>query len=303
MDYKSIYSASLEETMNHKEQEIISTLQESKKKNKNFRNISNGLRDQIVKEKELCWHCVSDYPDLQKAYKNRYNEYENDHLESFIKEYSSLLTKEVIEDLGRYEALCIAEEKYGATEELLELIYVLNEGFDQYILNFSPDNNPLQSDLFYKLQTKRYAGKSQEANWEKEVLAGSTNNFEEEEEEAKKIENKESLEIKFEPGSSLSRIEKLYILHLLHDLINIGSEMTTTEFLRILHLTVEVIDTSADITGNPPNYRRVNDGFFKDDPTYRNRDLIKSIFAKIHDYQLPMLKQILQDKLIALPGK
>lgn len=299
MDYKSVYSASLEETIKDKEQEIISTLQESKKKNKNFRKISNGLRHQIVKEKELCWHCLSDYPDLQKAFKNRFDEYEKDHLKSFIEENSSLLTKKFIEDLGRYEGLCIAEEKYGATEELLELIYVLNEGFDQYILNFSPGNNPVQSDLFYKLQTKRYAGKNQEANWEKAILEGSENNSEEE----KKIETKESSEVKLEPGSSLSRIEKLYILHLLHDLLNKGSEMTTTEFLRILHLTVEVIDTSADIKGNPPNYRRVNDGFFKDDPTYRKRDLIKSIFAKTHGYQLPMLKQILQDKLIALPGK
>ena len=137
MDYNLIYSTSLEETIDRKQQEIISTLQESKKKNKNFVKISNYLKELIVKEKEICLQSLNQFPDLHNAYTNRYKEYGSDHLLSFLEEYSNQLTKEFVEDLGRYEGLRIAEEKFRATEEYLETVYVLNESYDFYTLNFS----------------------------------------------------------------------------------------------------------------------------------------------------------------------
>lgn len=290
-----MFNDSFEKAIDQKEKELISVLKKAKNSNKKYRKVSNGFGEQLLLEIDKAFNnsSLGTFPELFKAFELRFQEYESEHTQYFFSEHSEKLNTQFIEDLGYYEGLCKALENWRAIDDYLETAYVLNENLDLINLNFSPECNPVQSDLFFKMQAKRFPNYGKEIGWEANTLEGENSQ-----------ENYEILNSQLvKPGSVLDKSEKLYILHLLYQFVTFGSEMTTTEFLRILHLTVDEIDTSADITGDLPNYRKVHDGFFTGYSKNKRIKFIESVISKIQRYQVPMLKQMLEDKLRALTKK
>lgn len=312
MDYKNLFQESFEKTIGEIDSNIISQTKKSKERNRNFLTLSNELQKHL-KEKEKHTHrsLVERYPDLLVVFNNRFQAYESDHLSSFFKfDFTDFSEKYSEEDLyrcaialGAFEAYSRGENNFSNSNKFLENAYILDKNYEAYSTKFGPnhDLNPIRSDLFLKMQKERFPGYGQEPNWEEAAL---NNAKKEEPEEKEKPQEKEQLEQRhLKPGGALEKSEKLYVLHLLYELLSQGSEMTATEYMRILHLTIDVIDTTANISGNPPHYRKVLEGFSKDHPKNNRIDTIKSVMAKIHEYRLPMLKQILNDQLIALTKK
>ena len=310
MDFNSIYSVAFTKTIDEIDSEIISRVETSRKRNKNYNALSNSIKKNLSKKVEFTKISLkTKYSDLLESFKRRFEEYESNHLTSFFQfdfpdyaeKYSEQELYNCAKELGILEGKTRAYYNFSNSYEYLKAMYDLNKNYEHYTLNFDPNENPMDSDLFHDMQKERFPGIGQEPDWEVEVLK----EIEKKElKEQKSLKEKEGEEGKFlNPGSTLDKPEKLYILHLLYQLVTFGSEMTTTEFLRILHLTVDEIDTSAEITGNPPNYRKVHDGFLKDYPKNKQIRFIENVISKIHRYQLPKLKQILDDKLRALTTK
>ncbi len=307
MDYKSIYLEAFKEKIKEIEAEIISKVKSSKKKNKYFTTLSNNIGKELRDQEIILRSSLTTlYPELFENFLQRFQEYESDHLTSFftfifpefIESYSETALNKCATELGAYEGCKRAANNFSNSTEFLKAIYALDKNYDFYRLDFDPNDNPINSDLFHKMQKERFIGYGQEPNWEEAFLREII--------KEKKVENKrekeeEQVEPKtVKPGGAMDITEKRYILHLLYELLSQGSEMKAPEFMQILHLTTDIIDASAQITGNPPHYRQVHEGFSKNYPKNKKIALINRVISKIHGYQLPRLKEILSDKLIAL---
>ncbi|SDL36762.1 hypothetical protein SAMN04488034_103332 [Salinimicrobium catena] len=309
MDYKNIYLNAFKKNIEEIDADVISEVIKVKERNKDFTAVANGIEKNLrEKANHLRSSVQHSFPDLYNRFENRFKEYYSDHLTCYFnydfpdleEKYGDLALKECAIELGTLESYSLAANNFPNSKTYLETIYVLNKNYDQYTLNFDPNDSPEKSELFYKMQKERFPGYGEEPGWE-EVAIKEIKKKDTEKEDGTEKDRLEKIKVK--PGDLFEQAEKLYILHLLHELINQGSEMTTTEFLRILHLTVDVIDTSADLTGNPPNYRRINDGFLKEETPKKKVEVIEGAISKLNRHETPRLKQILKDKLKAVTKK
>lgn len=310
MDYKTIYLNTFNKKIEEIDSDIISLVKTFKKRNKNFTAKANQItKDLLAKEEDMKISVHHNFPDIFQKYTNRFNEYGSDHLTSFFEydfpdlsnTYSESSLKQCAGELGAYQGHSRAVVNFPNSRIFLEAIYVLGKNYECYTLNFDPNNSPENSALFYEMQRERFSGYGQEPNLVDEALLEIKK---EELKEQKNPEAREQLKGNYlKPGSVFNKPEKRYILHLLYQLLSQGSEMKATEFMRILHLTTDIIDPTVDINESPPHYRQVHEGFSKNYPKNKKLELIKRVISKTQEYQLPMLKQILNDKLIATTKK
>ncbi len=310
MDYKTLYIEAFDKKINEIDLEIISQLKVSRKRNKNFLTLSNNISKELSeKEVDLKTSLTTHFPDLNESYLRRFQEYESDHLTSFFTfnfpEFSDIYSAAELckyaTELGAYEGCLRAVNNFSNSTDFFKAIYKLDKNYKYISLDFHPNESPIESDLFHDMQKEIYPSYGQEPDWQAEALNQILKENSGENVKLEETQKKENTNLK--PGEILNEDEKLYILHLLYKLITQGSEMTGTEFLRILHLTVDQIDTSAEIIENPPNYKKVKQGFSNVIPKNKKIKVIGSVISKIHGYTVPMLKQILDDELKALTKK
>ncbi len=303
MGYKTLYIEAFKKKINEIDLEIISQLKVSRKRNKNFLTLSNNISKELrEKEVDLKTSLITHFPDLNESYLQRFQEYESDHLTSFFTfnfpEFSDIYSAEALSkyatELGAYEGCSRAVNNFSNSTEFFKAIYTLDKNYNHISLDFHPNESPIDSDLFHDMQKEIFPGYGQDLDWQEEVIRQLLKENSGEKVKIEETHKNENTDLK--PGDILNEDEKLYILHLLKQYIKQGSEIKTTEFLRILHLTTSVIDDAADLTKKLPNYRKVNDGwmnFRKDQRILYLQDII----AKLNGFELPTLKNTLNQKL------
>jgi len=303
MDYKTLYLAAFKKKINDIDLEIISQLKVSRKRNKKFLILSNKISKELdEKEDILRTSLTKHFPNLIESFLQGIQEYESDNLTSFFTfdfpEFSEIYSAEGLSkcavELGAYKGCSRAANNFSNSTAFFKAIYTLDKNYNHISLDFDPNENPIDSDLFHSMQKEIFPGYGQELDWQEEafnqILKGNSGG------KVKMEESKEKENTDIKPGDILNEDEKLYILHLLKQYIKQGSEIKTTEFLRILHLTTSVIDVAADLSEKLPNYRKVNDGWINF-PKNQRILYLGNIIAKLNSFNLPILKNTLQQKL------
>ena len=240
MDYKILFEQSFENKIDQINSEVISQVVNAKKRNKNFLRLSEQIKKDLKNKailviKEL----FEKFPDLCKSFQNRHEEYESDHLNSFLtydfpdfsKKYIEKDLKNCANQLGVYEAYSMAEYHFSNSYKFLELAYDLNKHYKSYSLKFGPNDrqNPIQSDLFFQMQRERFPANEVDPYMEEA--------FKEFEKMKKKVELnpevKQASPEKALEGSNIPILGKEEKLLLTHYLIQ-STKLPTIERVKIL---------------------------------------------------------------------
>lgn len=308
MDYNDNYTTFYNNTIKRTEKRILVFVQDSKKKNKNFLSISNQIKNQLgKKEKQYQDTLIKDFPKLYNSFKNRFQEYDSEHLASFIKfelvensELPTSILRRFIIVSGIHDGLLNAIANFSDSDEFLKIAYCLDKNYEYYTLNFSQNENPIYSKLFNEMKKERYPGFGEETNWEAMTSTGILKGEEKKEKSTKQFQKNKELE-KFSDDetfdTNLKAINsdvKLFIIRQIC-LLNapINNYLTLPELMKLLRILDGALDSSIfhKKTSNITAYRKLNKGL----DFYGNRNKenkIKSDTIKtLEKYELKRFKE------------
>jgi len=307
MDYNDTYRTFFNNTINRTEKKILVFIKDSKKKKKNFLSISNQIKNQLgKKEKEFQDSLIKVDPELYKSFKNRFQEYDSEHLANFFKyeleencELPTSILRRFVAVSAIYEGLSLAIENFSKSDEFLKIAYSLDKNYEDYTLNFSQNENPINSELFTEMKKERYPGFGEETNWEAMASPGILKGEEKKEKPTKQFQkNKESDKFSDDDtfDTNLKAINsevKLFIIRQIY-LLNspIDKYLSLPELMKLLRILDGALDSSIfhKKTSNITAYRKLNKGL----EFYGNRNKenkIKSDTIKtLEKYELKRFK-------------
>ena len=318
MDYKTIYLNAFNKKMKEIDLDVISQVKVYKERNKKFTAVANQIeKDLREKEDKIRTSLQSNFPDLYERYSNRFKEYDSDHLTScfkydftdFKEVYSDQTLKECAGDLGKLESYTIAAVNFSNSDRFLEAIYILDKNYDHYTLDFEPNKNPVDSNLFREMQKERFQRDGQEPSWEdaalKEMNSDSAENLVSKFTEVlqdltpqKKVSSpSETQETQDNIENEIRAINpqvKLFLIRQLYYLPSpIKNYFSVPEFMKLIKILELSYDTT--IFENKPSdtsaYRPINKGleYYKQ---IKTREKIKSDAIKyLNQYGLTAFKE------------
>lgn len=284
MDYKNIYLNTFNKKMKEIDADVISQLKNFKERNKDFTALANQIaKDLRVKENNKKTILLHHFPDLYTRYSRRFDEYDSDHLTSYFlydypdlyEKYSRKSLEECAIELAIFESYSKAAVNFSNSDKFLKAIYALNKNYEHYTLNFDPNLNPVDSDLFHQMQKERFPGYGEEVSFEVEAikeiqsdptrelvsnLAETLKDLSPQKKPNTRIEKEDNIETQIK---AIDPSVKLYLLRQLYHLPRpINDYFSIPEFMKLIKILESSFDTSI-FQKKPANvtaYRPINKG-------------------------------------------